>query len=224
MKTLLLSVVTVVGLSAFSAKAQDMDYSAPVNFKLTGLVQGEDIISVKGDTTTTKSVVTKVKITNKEILALLADEAGETFPSGAKLVGNLAESEGGFDVVVADKAGTSILYSPDLSLTGDDLEVGTGKDSETESDTSSKSAYAWTGTTIGSVDFSSSEDSFLLEGLTTIKSSGSTSDSDTKSTETDKGSVKASVAGTGYSASAGGEAIIFGTVTAKWSYKTSEVY
>lgn len=221
---LAVGLIAVIGLLAINAKAQDMDYSAPVNFKLTCLVQGEDVESVKGNTTTTKYVTRQVKITNKDILALLADEAGETFPSGAKLVGDVADGEGGCPVVVADKAGTTILYSPQLQISGGDLEVGTGSESETDADTSWKWADTWTGTTIGRVEFSGVGTSFILAGLTTIKDSSSGSDSETKWTETGKGSFNANVAGTGFSSSAGGEAVISGTVTGSWSYKQSGTY
>ena len=80
-KMKLLVAVAVAGLLGLSAHAAPSANFSPVKIKLTALVQAPDT-----GTSTIKFNVTKIKITNKEVLGLVEDEYGDSFPAGAQLV------------------------------------------------------------------------------------------------------------------------------------------
>lgn len=227
---LTVSLIAVIGLSVFSAKAQpELDNPTVLNFKLTGLMPATNSPIVKeketstGSTITTKYIAIKVKITNKEILTLLAAEAAISFPSGAKLVGFDGE------ISVSDKTGTNILYSPDFTFDSESESVGIGTETESYSETETKYTENYSGsgteTMIGSISFYSKPNYFSVSGL--VKGTDSYNDSyvSTESADTYKGKYKysftATLAGGGYIDPAGGDGIISGTVTGTESGKYS---
>src|ERR1035438_8837161 len=77
----LLTAVALAGLLGLSARAALPANFSSVNFKLTVLIQAAST----GSGTTTKFNVTKLKITNKEVLNQVTNEFG-AFPAGAQLV------------------------------------------------------------------------------------------------------------------------------------------
>ena len=111
----LLTAVALAGLLGLSARAALPANFSSVNFKLTVLIQAAST----GSGTTTKFNVTKLKITNKEVLNQVTNEFG-AFPAGAQLVlaGN-GFFGGTFSVLAKD--GTVLLDN--ASSSGDSYEL-----------------------------------------------------------------------------------------------------
>ena len=110
-KMKLLTAVALAGLLGLSARAGiSVNYSA-INIHLTVLLQTNSTVSGS----ITKYNVTKVKVTNKEVLARVAAEFG-AFPAGAQLVIN-GFFGGTFSVLAKD--GTVLLANASVPVAAD---------------------------------------------------------------------------------------------------------
>jgi hypothetical protein len=240
-ETVLLS-VGLIGLSAFCAKAQSPDTPAYdiLNFTLTATMPALNSGNTvhKGTdakyTDTTKYITRKVKITNKDILALLAADNGASFVRGAKLVG----SEGSVQVV--DSKGKDVLYSPDnfsYGSQGDYDDVISGTHTETHTGTGTKAidteADSTTATTIGNVtyqsplqtgqffDVSGKVITIYTRNYSHVMIDSMEAPSDT-STEKVKSSFTGTGAGWGLFAPAEVPGVVSGTITGTKSYSFVE--
>ena len=235
--------VAAMGLSTAALQADQPDgvYNV-LTFNLTATLQATNSPvetnkeSTKGTTTTTtdssKYITTKVKITNKELLKLLTNDNGGAFATGAKLVSDSSDA-----VLVADKTGTNILYTPSSFTCGQDSDSGDWVQSGTsttvsvdkgDSTGSSTDSESLTGTGIGAVAYTASLDStqFLrASGLASSTSTYSYSDVTSSTAETMKESLRESFTGTvaGTCSFNGASGFISGTVSGVKSYSTKTV-
>jgi hypothetical protein len=193
-KIKLLVAVAIAGLLGLSARATVVSGYELVTVKGTILVQTNDTLS--------KNSVEKLKITNKDVLKLIAAEFSTNFPAGAQLAVDYFW-EG--DFYVLDKNGNEILYASYNEGVIDDyslyLEYQNYVDSG--SDTASKETDNYT--TIGEFYYEDATDAnyFDIYGLTTVK--------DTYKSSSDSESFNMTgLAGDGYFA--GYDAVVSGTV------------
>jgi hypothetical protein len=169
-KIKLLVAVAIAGLLGLSARAVAVSGYELVTVKGTILVQTNDTLS--------KNSVEKFKITNKEILKLIAAEYVTNFPSGFPAGAQLAVDyffDGEFYVL--DKNGTVLLANAGASQGGDSYDLYLYYDNYvyTGSDTASKTTYNYT--TIGEFYYqdASGINNFDVYGLTTVKETYKTS-------------------------------------------------
>jgi hypothetical protein len=162
--------VAIAGLLGLSARAVAVSGYELVTVKGTILVQTNDTLS--------KNSVEKFKITNKEILKLIAAEYVTNFPSGFPAGAQLAVDyffDGEFYVL--DKNGTVLLANAGASQGGDSYDLYLYYDNYvyTGSDTASKTTYNYT--TIGEFYYqdASGINNFDVYGLTTVKETYKTS-------------------------------------------------
>jgi hypothetical protein len=136
----LLVAIAVAGLLGMSARASLPDGYSSVKIKLTALMQAPDTTT----SSSTKYNITKVKITNKEMLNLIATEFGASFGDGVQLVLNNFWS-GTFSVL--NKDGAVILSN--VSSNEDSWELYTDYDNYVYTGKSSSSSTKYSYTTIG---------------------------------------------------------------------------
>ena len=163
----LLAVAVVAGLLGLTAQAASTGY-ASVSLKVTGTFQTNS--TDKGSTTTYH--VIKVKITNKEMLKMIATEFVTNFPSGfpsgSKLV---VDAFWGGNFSVLDKTNGVLLANANFNPAASDLYsfsmsynnwVYTGKS------TSSTTTYNYN--TIGDLSFENGDDSldFAIYGFANV--------------------------------------------------------
>ena len=201
-KIKLLVAVAIAGLLGLSARAAVSGYDL-VTVKGTVLAQTNDTHNSKD--TVTYFNVAKFKITNKDILKLIAMEYVTNFPSGFPAGAQLAvDYFWAGDFYVLDKNGNEILYASYNEGVTDDyslyLEYQNYVDSG--SDTASKETDNYT--TIGEFYYEDATDAnyFDVYGLTTVKDIYSTKDSESFN--------MTGLAGNGYISDA--EVVVSGTI------------
>jgi hypothetical protein len=191
----LLVAVAVAGLLGMSARAAITAFD-PVKIKGTILVQTND--TTKGSTT--KYNVTKIKVTNKDILKLVENEFEVTFPAGAQLaVDNFWSGE----FYVLDKAGAEIQYAGHTYT--DDYELYLGHDNNVY--TGSDTSKVETDNSISTAEFfyedATDANRFAIYGLAIVK--------DTYATQEKESFKITGLAGDGYFAEH--DAVVTGTVS-----------
>jgi hypothetical protein len=171
----LLVAVAVAGFLGMSARASISGYDL-VNIKSVVLMQTNETTSGS----TTKYNVTKVKVTNKDVLKLIEMEFGTNFPS-AGTNGLLAIDyffDGSFYVL--DKNGNEILYASGNDFVEDDYELYLDYDNYvyTGSDSPSKETYNYV--TTGEFYYEDATDAnyFEVYGPTFVKETYSNTDSE----------------------------------------------
>jgi len=198
-KIKLLVAVAIAGLLGLSARAVVITNYDLVTVKATVLAQTNDTYNSK-DTVTYYNVA-KFKVTSKDVLKLIAAEFSTNFPAGAQLAVDYFWAG---DFYVLDKNGNEILYASYNEGVTDDyslyLEYQNYVDSG--SDTASKETDNYT--TIGEFYYEDATDAnyFDVYGLTTVKDTYSTKDSESFN--------MTGLAGDGYIS--GTEVVVSGTV------------
>jgi hypothetical protein len=139
-RTQLLVAVAVAGLLGMSARASLPDGYSSVKIKLTALMQAPNTST----SSSTKYNITKVKITNKEMLNLIATEFSTSLGDGSQLVLNNFWN-GTFSVL--NKDGAVILS--DVSSNEDSWELYTEYDNYVYTGKSSSSSTKYNYTSIG---------------------------------------------------------------------------
>ncbi len=195
-KIKLLVAVAIAGLLGLSTRAAVSGYDL-VTVKATILAQTNNTASGS----TTKYNVVKFKVTSKDVLKLIAAEFSTNFPAGAQLaVDNFFAG----DFYVLDKNGNEILYASYNEGVTDDYSLFFAYQNyvDSGSDTASKETDNYT--TIGEFYYEDATDAnyFDIYGLTTVK--------DTYSTKDSESFKMTGLAGDGYFA--GYDVVVSGTV------------
>jgi hypothetical protein len=134
MKTIkLLTIIAAFGLLGFSAQAQGS--VSTLTFTLTAQVQSAN--SGTGSTYTYKA--SKIKLINKDILALLATAYGTNFPAKARLMG-----DHGGSCYVYDADQNEIREVSDVLSRKDNDDIRVGKDVDTPTGALNNTYYAIT--------------------------------------------------------------------------------
>lgn len=129
-----LAVVAMTGLLGLSAYAKIPDDFSTVAIKLTVVVQNANT----GSGSTIKFNTTKTKVTNKDILVLVAAQFG-TLPANAQLVltsggfygGHFAVLNSDGTVFLANVSTTGLADDYDLSISDNNNNIYTGQDTAT---------------------------------------------------------------------------------------------
>ena len=164
-KIKLLAAVAAAGLFVLTANAASTGYEN-VTVKATLTFQATNT----GSGSITKYNVTKVKVTNKELLNQIATNFNQTFPAGAKLVVD-SFWNGNFSVLAKD--GSVLLANASSSTNSFELYTDYDNYIYTGSDNSDNSTYTENYTAIGYLYFQNGDDSFDFEiyGATSLKDS-----------------------------------------------------
>jgi hypothetical protein len=199
-KIKLMTVIAMAGLVGMTARAVVSTGLETVNIKLTILTQGTNTET----SSTTKFNVHKVKVTNKDILKLIAQEF-TNLPAitnkGTKLALN------GFfsgDFVVLDKTNGIILANASSVTNADSYNLSFDTDNEVDSGVETDSKEVDVFTDVAFLDYASADDNtfFDLQGLAVVKE-----------TFADKSPESFKFGGSGDGAFHGTDAVVIGTAS-----------